>query len=143
MVKIASVPLTAVCSLITSSGFLTHLYIVIRMITRVYLMRTLMQLPVAIWPYKAKTDLSGYIHLCAGIGPSYNQFGYGCCLAGDYITSNASSTKVIRNVLSINILKKDYPKIRGIDRQSNCFPGICPHCRRDNLWARMLAVCSD
>ena len=23
------------------------------------------------------------------IGPSYNQFGYGCCLAGDYSTSNA------------------------------------------------------
>ena len=44
---------------------------------------------VAIWPYKAKTDLSGYIHLCAEIGPSYNQFGYGCCLAGDYSTSNA------------------------------------------------------
>ena len=28
---------------------------------------------VAIWPYKAKTDLSGYIRLCAEIGPSYNQ----------------------------------------------------------------------
>ena len=86
MVKIASVPLTAVCSLITSSGFLTHLYIVIRMITRVYLMRTLMQLPEAIQLYKTKTDLSGYIHLCVEIGPSYNQFGYHCCLA--------SSTKV-------------------------------------------------
>ena len=36
-------------------------------------MRVLMQLPAAIWPYKAKTDLSGYIHLCAEIGPSYNQ----------------------------------------------------------------------
>ena len=59
MVKIASVPLTAVCSLIASSGFLTHPYIVIGMITRVYLMRTLMQLPAAIEPYKAKTDLSG------------------------------------------------------------------------------------
>ena len=73
MVKIASVPLTAVCSLIASSGFLTHPYIVIRMIISVYLMRTLMQLPVDIRPYKAKTDLSGYIHLCAEIGPSYNQ----------------------------------------------------------------------
>ena len=75
--------------MIASSGFLTHLYIVIRMIISVYLMRTLMQLPVDIRPYKAKTDLSGYIHLCAEIGPSYNQFGYGCCLAGDYSTSNA------------------------------------------------------
>ena len=36
-------------------------------------MRALMQLTAAIWPYKAKTDLSGYIHLCAEIGPSYNQ----------------------------------------------------------------------
>ena len=27
----------------------------------------------AIPPYKAKTDLSGYIRLCAEIGPSYNQ----------------------------------------------------------------------
>ena len=35
MVKIASVPLTAVCSLIASSGFLTHPYFVIRMIARV------------------------------------------------------------------------------------------------------------
>ena len=29
--------------------------------------------PNAVWPYKAKTDLSGYIRLCAEIGPSYNQ----------------------------------------------------------------------
>mgnify|MGYP001072020417 CR=1 FL=1 len=36
-------------------------------------MRTLMQLHEAIQPYKAKTDLSGYIHLCVEIGPSYNQ----------------------------------------------------------------------
>jgi hypothetical protein len=49
-------------------------------------MRTLMQLPEAIQLYKTKTDLSGYIHLCVEIGPSYNQFGYHCCLA--------SSTKV-------------------------------------------------
>jgi hypothetical protein len=83
MIKIASVPLTAVCSLIASSRFLTHQYIVIKMIIRVYLIRTLMHFPAAIWPYKAKTDLSGYIHLCAEIGPSYNQFGCGCCLAGD------------------------------------------------------------
>ena len=27
----------------------------------------------AIWPYKSKTDLSGYIHVFAEIGPSYNQ----------------------------------------------------------------------
>jgi hypothetical protein len=27
----------------------------------------------AIWPYKAKTYLSGYIHLCAEIGPSQNR----------------------------------------------------------------------
>ena len=70
-------------------------------------MRTLMQLPVDIRPYKAKTDLSGYIHLCVEIGPSYNQFGYGCCLAGDYSTSNAFRNKVIRNVLSIILLKKE------------------------------------
>jgi hypothetical protein len=94
MVKNASVPLTAVCCLIASSGFLTHPYIVIRMLTRVYLLRTLVQFPAAIWSYKAKTDLSEYIHLCAEIGPSYNHFGYGCCLAGDYSTGNASSTKV-------------------------------------------------
>jgi hypothetical protein len=50
-----------------------------------------MQVTVAIQPYKAKTDLSGYIHLCVEIGPSYNQFGYGCCLAEDYSTSNAFS----------------------------------------------------
>jgi hypothetical protein len=50
MVKIASVPLTAVCSLIANSGFLTYPYTVIRMITRVYLMRTLIQLPAAIQP---------------------------------------------------------------------------------------------
>jgi hypothetical protein len=36
-------------------------------------MRVLMQLPAAFRPYKAKTGLSGYIHLCAEIGPSYNQ----------------------------------------------------------------------
>ena len=89
MIKISSVPLTAVCSLIAISGFLIHTYIVIRMIARLCLMKTLMQLPEAIQPYKAKTDLSGYIHLCVEIGPSYNQFGYGCCLAGDYSTSNA------------------------------------------------------
>ena len=89
MVKIVTVPLTAVFSLIASSGFLIHPYIVITMIIRLYLMRKLMQLPEAIQPYKAKTDLSGYIHLCVEIGPSYNQFGYGCCLAGDYSTSNA------------------------------------------------------
>ena len=35
MVKIASVPLSAVCSLIASSGFLTHPYFVIRMNARV------------------------------------------------------------------------------------------------------------
>ena len=33
-VKIASDPLAALCSLITSSGFLTHPYFVIRMIAR-------------------------------------------------------------------------------------------------------------
>ena len=59
------------------------------MTTRVYLMRILMQLPAAIRPYKTKTDLSGYICLCAEIAPSYNQFGYGCCLAGDNSKSNA------------------------------------------------------
>jgi hypothetical protein len=63
MIKISSVPLTAVCSLIAISGFLIHPYIVIRMIARLCLMKTLMQLPEAIQPYKAKTDLSGYIHL--------------------------------------------------------------------------------
>jgi hypothetical protein len=71
--------------LIASSGFLTHPYTVIRMIARVYLMRTLMQLPADIWPYKAKRDLSGSIHYCVETGPSYNQYGYVCCLAGDYI----------------------------------------------------------
>jgi hypothetical protein len=40
------------------------------------------------------------------------------CLAGDYSISNPSSIKVIRNVLSINLLKKDFPKIRGIDIDS-------------------------
>jgi hypothetical protein len=35
MVKIASVPLAVVCIFITSSGFLTHPYFVIRMIARV------------------------------------------------------------------------------------------------------------
>ena len=68
-------------------------------------MRRLIQL----LAYRAKRDLYGYVCLCAEIGPSYNQFGYGCCLAGDYSTSNASSTKVIRNVLSINLLKKVCP----------------------------------
>jgi hypothetical protein len=77
--------------------------------------------------HKAKTEFSTYVHLCANIEPSYNQFGYGCCLAGNY------STKVMRNVLSINILKKNCLKIRCMDRRSNCFPRICPHCRRDNL----------
>jgi hypothetical protein len=38
MIKIASVPLTAVCSLIASLRFLTHPYIVIRMITRVIIL---------------------------------------------------------------------------------------------------------
>jgi hypothetical protein len=52
-------------------------------------MRTLMQLPAAIYTHKAKIDLSGYISLCAEIGPSYYQFGYGCCLAGNYSTNNA------------------------------------------------------
>ena len=107
-----------------------------------HLMRVLMQLTSAIRPYKTKAELSRYIRLCAENGPSYNQFGYGCCLAGDYSTSNASSTKVIRNVLSINLLKKECPKIRGMDRQSNCSPEICPHCRRDSPWARTLAICS-
>jgi hypothetical protein len=102
-----------------------------------------MQLPAAIQLYKTKSDFSGYVHLCAEIGPSYDQFGYGCCLAEDYSTGNASSTKVIRNVLSINLLKKDCPEFRGIDTQWNCSSGICPHCRRDNLWARTLAVWSD
>jgi hypothetical protein len=53
MVKIASVSLTAVYSLIASLGFLTHSYIVIRMITRI-IMRTLRELTVAIRPHKAK-----------------------------------------------------------------------------------------
>ena len=35
MVKIVNVPLTTVCSLIASSGFLTHPYFVIRMNARV------------------------------------------------------------------------------------------------------------
>jgi hypothetical protein len=77
------------CSLITSLGFLTNPYIVIRMITIISLMRMLMHLPAAIHPYKAKTDSCGYIYVFAEIGPSYNQFGSGCCLAGDYSTSNA------------------------------------------------------
>jgi hypothetical protein len=94
--------------LIASLGFLIHPYIVIRMITKFYLMITLMQLPESIQPCKGKTDLSGHINLWVEIGLSHYQFGYVCCHAGDYSTSNASSTKFIRNVLSINILKKYY-----------------------------------
>jgi hypothetical protein len=54
-----------------------------------HLMRVLMQLTSAIWLYKAKAELSRYIRLCAEIGPLYNQFVFGCCLTGDYSTSNA------------------------------------------------------
>jgi hypothetical protein len=82
-------------------------------------MRTLMQLPAAIRPYKAKTDLSGYIQLCVEIGPLYNQFGCGCCLEGGYSKYKQCfhCAKVIRNVLSVNhLIWQDYPNIRGIDR---------------------------
>ena len=76
----------------------------------------LIYLPAAIRPYKAKTDISGYTHVCAEARPSNNQLDYGCCLAwGLQYKQCFHSTKVIRNVLSINHLKKDCPKIRGID----------------------------
>jgi hypothetical protein len=52
-------------------------------------MRTLMQLTAAIQPYKAKTDLSGYIHVCAEIGPHKSESSYGCYLARDFNTNNA------------------------------------------------------
>lgn len=70
-------------------------------------------------------------------------FGYGCCLAGDNNTYKQCfhSTKV-KKCFKYHHLRKGCPKIRGIDRQQNRSPGICPHCRRGNLWVRVQAVCS-
>ena len=37
----------------------------------------------AIHPHKGQTDLAGYVHLCAEIGPSYNQgLAFGATLQG-------------------------------------------------------------
>ena len=102
-----------------------------------YLMRMLIQLTVAIQPYKAKPDLSGYICLWRN-WTLIQSVWLSLLLAGATVQAMLPALK-----LSINHLMKDCPKIRSIDIQSNFSPGICPHCRRDNLWARTLAVCSD
>ena len=93
-----------------------------------------MQLAVAIWPYKAKTDLSGYTPLCAEIGPSYNQgLAMAAALQGTTVQAMLSQCRGYKECFKcgyINHFTKDCPKIRGIDRQLNCSSGICPHCRR-------------
>ena len=83
-------------------------------------MRMLMQLSVDFRPYETKIDLSGYNHPCAEIGPSYNQCLLIVAALQQYYSTYKQcfhNTKVIRNVLIINHLRKDCPHIRGIDRQ--------------------------
>ena len=78
------------------------------------LMRMLMQLSVDIQPHETKTDLSGYIFPCTENWSLISSvFAYYCCLAGDYSTYKQCfhNTKIIRNVLSINHLRKDCPKL--------------------------------
>ena len=60
-----------------------------------------------------------YSSLCRNWTLIQSESSYGCCLAGDSSTYKQCfhSAEVIRNVLSINHLRKDCPKIRGIDRQ--------------------------
>jgi hypothetical protein len=78
-------------------------------------MRTLIQLSGAIRSHKAKTDLSGYIHLSAKIGPSYSQgLAMVAALQGTTIhTSNAFTAPRLRNVLSIIILEKAVQKLEA------------------------------
>jgi hypothetical protein len=86
-----------------------------------YLMRMLIQLTVAIQPYKAKPDLSGYISFCAEIGPSYTQgLAMAAAFEGTTVQAMLSQNQGYKECFKyggINHFRKDCLKIRGIDRQ--------------------------
>ena len=88
-----------------------------------------MQLPAAIQPYKAKTDLSGYIHLCAEIGPSYNQgLAMAAALQGTTVQTMLSQCRGDKECFKyggINHFRKDCPKIRDIDSEEEIRASFC------------------
>jgi hypothetical protein len=69
----------------------------------------------AIQPYKAKTDLSGYIRLCAETEPSYNQ---GLAMAA------ALQGTTVQAMLSQRQGNKGYFKCGGLGHLKNNFPGL-------------------
>ena len=95
----------------------------------------------AIQLHKGQTDLAGYIHLCAEIGPSSNH-GLALTTALQGTTVQAMLSQKQGNYAcfkcgSLGHFKNDCPKNRGAESgQAGRTPGVCPRCRKGNHWAR-------
>jgi hypothetical protein len=95
----------------------------------------------AIRPYKTQTDLAGYIHLCAEIGPSCNK-GLAMTAALQGTTVQAMLSQKRRNKVCFKCggfghFKNDCPRNRGTaSRQSGYTPGVCPQGRKGNHWIK-------
>ncbi|XP_060230653.1 endogenous retrovirus group K member 10 Gag polyprotein-like [Meriones unguiculatus] len=89
----------------------------------------------AIRPYRTKTDLSGYICLCADIGPAYQQgFAMAAALKGVTVQETFMQRNKQRggcfNCGQTGHIKRNCP-MQSQPRS----PGICPRCKRGKHWA--------
>ena len=85
---------------------------------------------------QSKTDLSGYIRLCAETEPSYNQ---GLAMAAalqrttvQAMLSHKWSNKGCFKCGGLGCFKNNCPRKKGMSRQSDCAPGICPQYKKGN-----------
>ncbi|XP_033620199.1 endogenous retrovirus group K member 10 Gag polyprotein-like [Fukomys damarensis] len=96
----------------------------------------------AIRPYKRKTDLSGYIRLCADIGPGYTQgWAQGMAMAAaaqgmslDTFYANSRNKKELTcfGCKQPGHLKRDCPNKPSSGSRPSA---LCPKCRKGYHWA--------
>lgn len=101
----------------------------------------------AIRPYKAKTDLHGYIRLCAEIGPSYNQ-GLAMAAAFQGTTIHAMLAQNCKDRRCYKCgdtghFKGDCPRRKGVDYQPGRVSGNCPRCKKGRHWANKCNAKTD